>query len=95
MAITVAAVFDGVNTRTFDVTSTVDEDTAAVIPHGLDAIPFYVLTALSFQGIDAGWYVSDAGPESITVTKRSTAGTQDTEPQLRVQCTVPNAKDLG
>jgi len=85
MGFSSAAVFAGVDFKTWDITATLDADTGGSVTHGFGAAPADVyLTPLLAEGVLSAWYVSTINTTVITLTKGTATGSGAANPQVRL-----------
>lgn len=95
MAVSSATILAGTTTFIADVTATADADTVtASIPHGLGAVPLSVtITPLLSQALTAlsAWAVTTLDATNIVLTKLTSTGSGNANPQVRVQVSLPHS----
>jgi hypothetical protein len=84
----------GYETFACTVTATADADTVIVIPHGLASAPLlFCLTMLVSQALTAmsNWAVTAVDATNITLTKLTSVGSGNANPQVLLQASVPSS----
>lgn len=92
MAVTVAAVYAGVDFKSWSVVATADGDITATITHGFGAAPKEVnFIPVLLAGITSTWFVSDINATTIVLTKGTATGSGTANAQIRVYAKRPHS----
>ena len=95
MAVTVTAVRLGNHSAEFDVEATANGDVAAVLPHGLRAIPLHVtLVPLLPNFYVSTWTVGVVDAVNVNLVKANVAGSGVAGNQIRVLILRPHSHAL-
>lgn len=92
MAVTVAAVYAGTYSKTWNITAGADADTDATISHGFASTPQLVsFTPLLPIAYTALWVLSTVNASVIILGKTSAGTSSSTSAQLRVKAELPHS----
>lgn len=92
MAVTVAAVYAGVDFKSWSVIATADGDTTATITHGFGAAPKeYNFAPILQAGNTSAWFVSSVTASVIELTKSTATGSGTANAQIIVFAKRPHS----
>jgi hypothetical protein len=92
MAVTVAAVYAGTYSKTWNVIAGADGDTSATISHGFAAVPQLIgLVPLLPIAYTAQWVLSTVNASVIILGKTSAGTSSSTSAQLLVKAELPHS----
>jgi len=95
MAVTVTAVRLGNHSAEFDVEATANGDVAAVLPHGLRAIPLHVtLVPLLPNFYVSAWTLGVVDATNVNLVKANAVGSGAQGNQIRVLISRPHSHEL-